>query len=484
MRIKKIQLINNSFFGNTEFSFIDANGQIMDNIILAGENGCGKTQLLNIIYDFSTLPIHGEVTDEKRIFTVVLSQDELQQINESLEAAHKLVTPTGELEITIDFHAPSGYWSRIKINYQSLSVGGTADSKRIDSSRLFSNASIKSIFKSIFSTVEINYNPKDASTVTAKEIDENVTTSVRSGNDLASDIQQLLIDIQDNDAHELQTWVNEHVGMIPPESVRNRRINRFKQAFSQVFDNLNISRIVTETGKKKVYFKKDTRDIEIAALSSGEKQIVFRGAFLLRNQQSIKGSMVLIDEPEISLHPTWQIKIYEYYRRLFTEPTGTQTSQLFIATHSQYVLRSALENRDNTLIILLQRSGESIHIKQITAPLVLPAVTAAELNYVAFDIASNDYHIELYGHLQNKIALINGNPDCSVRECDTYITQQSDYDSTQHRKPSVHITTRGTTNYETLSTYVRNAIDHPDPSRTFTPEELRKSIELLIKLCI
>ena len=483
MKIKKIKLINNPFFGNAEFDFIDANGQLMDNVVLAGENGCGKTQLLNIIYEFSTLPTSGDVSVEKRIFTVMLSPAELQQINDNLEDSYKLISPTGEMDITIDFQMQPGYWSRLKINYQSTVDGVTIERKSIDSSHLFARANIKSIFKAIFSTVEINYNPKDASTVTAKEIDEDVQTSVRSGTDLASDIQQLLIDIQDNDAHELQAWVNDHVDMAPPESVRNRRINRFKNAFSRVFSNLNFSRISTENGKKKVFFKKDNHDVDIASLSSGEKQIVFRGAFLLRNQQSTKGSVILIDEPEISLHPTWQAKIYDYYRKLFTETDGTQTSQMFFATHSQYVLCSALENRTNTLIVLLQHTGTNVEVKRITAPLVLPTVTSAELNYVAFDIASNDYHIELYGLLQNKIALSRGSVDCSVKDCDTYITQQVEYDPTLHRKPSAHIMPHRTTNYESLPTYIRNAIDHPDPSRTFTPEELRKSIELLIKLC-
>ena len=59
MKIKKIKLVNNTFFGTTEFDFTDSNGQVMDNIVLAGENGCGKTQLLDIIYDFSNLPTVG-----------------------------------------------------------------------------------------------------------------------------------------------------------------------------------------------------------------------------------------------------------------------------------------------------------------------------------------------------------------------------------------------------------------------------------------
>ena len=474
MKIKKIQLINNSFFGNAEFVFTDANGQIMDNVIIAGENGCGKTQLLNIIYDFSKLPTTGEVTNEKRIFTVVLCPTELQLIKENLEERYQLHSPTGEMDVTVDFTAQPGYWARLKFGYQSMESDGTITRKSIDSSHLFSQSNIKSIFKSLFSTVEINYNPKDTSNVTAKEIDEEFQTSIRSGNDLASEIQQLLIDIQDNDANELLTWVNKHIGMVPPESILNRRISRFKNAFSRVFDNLNFSRIVTENGKKKVYFEKNNHDVDIALLSSGEKQIVFRGAFLLRNQQSTKGSVVLIDEPEISLHPIWQEKILNYYMNLFISSAGNQTSQIFIATHSQYVLRSALEETNNTLILLLSNSSGTIECKSITAPLVLPSITSAELNYVAFDLVSNDYHIELYGYLQNKIGT------SSVKACDDYIVAQTTvYDASKHAKSSAY----GATTYQTLPTYIRNAIDHPDPSRTFTQGQLRTSIELLIELC-
>lgn len=201
---------------------------------------------------------------------------------------------------------------------------------------------------------------------------------------------------------------------------------------------------------------------------------MFRGAFLLKNQQSSKGCIILIDEPEISLHPVWQTKIFNYYRNLFKENNAEQTSQIFIATHSQYVLESALKNKADTLVVLLSNNQGMISTKKITAPLVLPSVTAAELNYVAFGIVSNDYHIQLYGYLQNKIGTN------SVKTCDTYIANQhTHYNAVKHGKVSSH----GTKSYQTLSTYIRNAIDHPDPSRTFNEEELRCSIELLVELC-
>ena len=151
--------------------------------------------------------------------------------------------------------------------------------------------------------------------------------------------------------------------------------------------------------------------------------------------------------------------------------------------YSQYVLYSALKHSDDTLIVLLNRTGSTLETQRINAPLVLPNVTSAELNYIAFNIVSNDYHIELYGNLQNKIAHIRGKNFCSVKECDTYIKQQSEYNSSLHYKPSSYVNQNGRiTRYTTLSTFIRNAIDHPNSSGQFNEHELRTSIELLILL--
>ena len=479
MKIKKILLENNAYFGTTTFDFSNDNGKIMDNIILAGENGNGKTQLLNLVYDFSTLPTAGIVSQEKRTFTIQLSDDELRKIIANFESkSTPLISPTGEFEIMQDFTIQSNYWTRIKVTYCSHNENSGISKRNIDSSNLFSNADIKKIFKSIFSTVEINYTPQEASTITAQEIDQEIEVSLRSGENLGTEIQQLFIDINTNDAIDLQNWVEEHDGIAPPPEIKNTRINRFKKAFASVFDNLNFHKIITENNTKKVIFKKNEKEIDIASLSSGEKQIVFRGAFLLRNQQSIKGNIILIDEPEISLHPKWQEKIFEYYRKLFTDENGNQNSQLFIATHSQYVLSSALSAQNNTAIILMKRINGNITPQNISAPFILPSITIAELNYVTFDIISNDYHIELYGYLQQKVAQSLEHSTCSVKECDTYITRQPQYNSALHERRSSHYATT----YLSLPTYIRNAIDHPAQDRTFTKDQLLCSIKLLIEL--
>ena len=182
-------------------------------------------------------------------------------------------------------------------------------------------------------------------------------------------------------------------------------------------------------------------------------------------------SIILIDEPELSMHPRWQDKILPYYRNLFTK-NGIQSSQLIVATHSEYVLRSALKDKDNVLIIILNDDSGLITPKTVNVPGVLPTITAAETNYLAFNIASIDYHIELYGYLQMK----EGKP--YIKECDDFIFNHPLFDSAKYGKASSY----GRTQYNTLPTYIRNAIDHPDSGNRFTDDELRRSIEFLIQL--
>lgn len=285
MKIKKIELQNHSFFGNQEFVFTKSNGDVYDNVVLAGENGSGKTQLLNIIYEFCNLGLTGKVSTEKRVFTVLLSTEELSYVTEHVrDSSIRLATSTGVFEITQDFTAQPHTWNRINVKYEKTEDDGTLSMQGIDASWFFNDINRASLFRSIFSTVEINYDPKAATAVTAKEVDEEIEKSIRSGTDLATEIQQLLIDIKANDASDLDFWVEEHDGQVPPANVKNKRINRFKNAFATVFQNLNFYKITNDGINKKVLFKKDNHEVEISALSSGEKQIVFRGAFLLQNQ--------------------------------------------------------------------------------------------------------------------------------------------------------------------------------------------------------
>lgn len=80
-----------------------------------------------------------------------------------------------------------------------------------------------------------------------------------------------------------------------------------------------------------------------------------------------------------------------------------------------------MQNSQNTLIIVLKENA--IVPVKITAPSVLPTITSAETNYLAFNIVSIDYHIQLYGYLQAKTQ------KHKIKECDDYIKNHPLYDS-------------------------------------------------------
>jgi len=132
-------------------------------------------------------------------------------------------------------------------------------------------------------------------------------------------------------------------------------MSRFKQGFSMMFENMTYDRIENEGGHKSIIFKKNGIDFPIEGLSSGEKQIVYRGCFLLKDINALRGTFVFIDEPEISLHPVWQSKIMDYYKGIFTDTHGIQTSQLFFVTHSPFIIHN--DNRKNDKVIVMARDS-------------------------------------------------------------------------------------------------------------------------------
>ena len=164
-----------------------------------------------------------------------------------------------------------------------------------------------------------------------------------------------MIDVQAQDDAALALVAKQNPYVSFSELSIERKMDRFVTAFSYVFDDLVYDRIDTSDHRKRVVFQKLGQDVFLDDLSSGEKQIVFRGCFLLKDANALKGAFVFIDEPEISLHPSWQEKILRFYQSLFTDSEGVQTSQLFVVTHSPFILHN--EARRNDKVIVLKRDG-------------------------------------------------------------------------------------------------------------------------------
>ena len=84
----------------------------------------------------------------------------------------------------------------------------------------------------------------------------------------------------------------------PPDAVRTRRVTRFTEAFARIAPNKRFEGVETVAGEHRVMFTEDGFRTPLADLSTGEKQAIFRGGFLLRRAEELPGAVVLIDEPE------------------------------------------------------------------------------------------------------------------------------------------------------------------------------------------
>ena len=325
-RIRKIEFINHPILNNLKLDFCDNDGNPLDTIIFAGENGTGKTTILSEIHKITTDQFEHEVILEIENNGVVTT---LHYFKEKFQ---------------------DSFMQMVKVN------GGKPHYKIDYSFRKEYRMS------GLFSTVDINFVADQIRSVTTKDLDLP-DEDFQSSTDLATNINQLLVDIQYLDDDLLAQTYKEYKskGWDTNKIEVKNRMSRFLSAFTFMFDNLEFSHICNNNedledklfgkGYKDIIFKKNGKDVSIRDLSSGEKQIIYRGCFILKNIQLLNDAFICIDEPEISMHPVWQERILDYYKNMLIDENGVQTSQLFVATHSPFVIHN--ENRKNDKVIIL-----------------------------------------------------------------------------------------------------------------------------------
>ena len=322
-KIRRIKFKNHPLLNDLELDFCAQDGNAVDTVLIAGENGNGKSAVLTNIYNI----VSGKIDFDLEMILETPSGTRTLAFTTSL-------TPDGYTQVKVT--------DDDKLN-TSLNVVGHPYQKKYP-------------LRGIYTDVGINFNSQDITNVTSMNIDAS-NESRRSNTDLPQQINQLLIDIQALDDAELaHAYRNAKESKQPIDDMKyQERIPRFTGAFNKMFDTLTYNRVTNSSnGKsKKIIFRKNGIDIPIEGLSSGEKQIVYRGCFLLRDIEAINGAFVFIDEPEISLHPIWQMKIMDYYKGIFTNNDGVQTSQIFAVTHSPFIIHN--ENRKNDKVIVLAR---------------------------------------------------------------------------------------------------------------------------------
>lgn len=441
MKIRKVKWANHPILGNLELDFVNpATNKPYSTIVLAGENGTGKTTILETLNTFLSIgsfePFDGieyEVEDKRYILT------------------------------------PSNRPGSLKTFFTRYDVENDT-SENIHSDRNNNSSSIQSDNKdprsygSVFSRPRADYKTNKIESVKTNELDNNKYDS--DNDDNFTSLKQLIVDVQNQDNEQYRD-INDkrnQQGLSPMSTADFEpisKIYRFKSAFNGFFETIKYKKVGNASGEKVVIFEKHGIEIPIDVLSTGEKQIVFRGAYLLRNINVLQNSTIMIDEPELSMHPLWQKKILQYYKNLFTDANSNQTAQLFFASHSEAVISEALQNLDKTKVIVLKRDGNGqVSANCIGTPAVLPYTMAAEVNYQAFELVSTDYHNALYGYIEAE-------------------GWKNNFDA-QYPTVSYNRERNGTviTQQITLTEKIRHIIHHPENrNNSYTEGDLKESIE-------
>lgn len=189
--------------------------------------------------------------------------------------------------------------------------------------------------------------------------------------------------------------------------------------------------------------------------SDGFKQFI---SFLLtvsaqNSNNKLSNTLLLLDEPETHLHPQGQENLRD---ELIDISTNNLNNIVIFATHSNYMID---KNNLNRCFKISKEENLLTKIEQLKNK----NISYSEVNYIVFDIPTNDYHNELYGYLEeNKKTKLD-----QIKKSRKWINKKS-----------------SETWDVSLAAYIRHSIHHPENSlnKHFTKKELIESIENLRKL--
>ena len=153
---------------------------------------------------------------------------------------------------------------------------------------------------------------------------------------------------------------------------------------------------------KEMVTSMDGKDIPLSNRGDGilvnAKNLMFRNlAGFIVNEDYV----LAFEEPETHLHPSAHIEMYNTLKKL----SDNNHYQVLMTTHSPFIVKELAQDGKNNVIIVKQndptKSAEIINQKK--ERVIKNYVSMNEINYIAFDLPSVEYHIELFGYIHSKL---------------------------------------------------------------------------------
>ena len=320
MKIEKVHIKNIKGIKDLELSFRKDN-KILDVIVLAGVNGSGKTTILESIKDFFNNTNINYDEPEKSNVNLDIFFEEFEKNN--IEEAEKNCKDKYEHKLQDFFRALKSY-----------------EYSRKNNNEYYDNL----IAKRFENPPKIIYVPA-----------ENKFEEIQTYSTTLSREYKFINIINSNVIRDIPSYIatrRNHLATIEEDLTMKEITNKVVNEINSIFDILELDVKLKGFSKDEktmpIFENSAGEEFDINDLSSGEKQLFLRTLSIKMLEP--KNSIILIDEPELSLHPKWQQRIIEVYKKI------GENNQIIIATHSPHILGSV--SNENIFILYRDEKGK------------------------------------------------------------------------------------------------------------------------------
>ena len=327
MKIKNLHIKEYNGLENLDINF-ESEGKVLDLIVLAGINGSGKTRVLESIrYWF-------EMFRSKAVNVELFYEENEREVLKSLMNSEGLTEIEKEMQKEIE------YTDCLRnIKFYNYDYRHNKTENRNYNSKIISKSfeKLKIFPKLIYVPTEINFEE-------IKKAQTNLKKEYRFINIVDS---YEIKDIPSYIATRISKVANEEENLTMGQ-VRKKVFAEINGIFEILELDVKLSEISKDENSMPIFTDSSGKKFGINELSSGEKQLFLRT--LAIKMLEPENSIIMIDEPELSLHPKWQQKIVDVYRKI------GRNNQIILATHSPHILGSV--EKEN--IVLLEKNENGI----------------------------------------------------------------------------------------------------------------------------
>ena len=319
MKIEKVHIKNIKGIKDLELSF-KKDDKILDLIVLAGVNGSGKTTILESIKDFfNNKNINYEEPKKSNVdLDIFFEKFEKKNIEEAEKSSNNYKQPLWNF-----FNALQSY------QYEKYNNNG-----------LYQNL----IAKRFENPPKIIYVPA-----------ENKFEEIQTYSTTLSKEYEFINTINSNVIRDIPSYIatrRNYLATIEEDltmkEVTNKVVNEINGIFSILELDVKLKGFSKDEKTLPIFENSAGEEFDINDLSSGEKQLFLRTLSIKMLEP--KNSIILIDEPELSLHPKWQQRIIEVYKKI------GENNQIIVATHSPHILGSV--SNENIFILYKNENGK------------------------------------------------------------------------------------------------------------------------------